>query len=122
MITYLEFRVLSSLATRSAATQRVLAAHAGISLGSANKALRSLGSAGLVTEGLDVTDAGREELEPFRVRGAVILAAGLGRRFAPLSFERPKALFRVRGEVLIERLIRQLRSLASPTSTWSWAP
>lgn len=109
MITYLEFRVLSSLATRSAATQRELAAHAGISLGSANKALRSLGSAGLVTEGLDVTDAGREELEPFRVRGAVILAAGLGRRFAPLSFERPKALFRVRGEVLIERLIRQLR-------------
>ena len=109
MITYLEFRVLSSLATRSAATQRELAAHAGVSLGSANKALRSLGSAGLVTEGLDVTDAGREALEPFRVRGAVILAAGLGRRFAPLSFERPKALFRVRGEVLIERLIRQLR-------------
>lgn len=40
---------------------------------------------------------------------AVILAAGPSTRFAPLSFERPKALFRVRGEVLVERLIRQLR-------------
>lgn len=109
MISHLEFRVLSSLATRPAATQRELALHAGIALGSANKALRSLAGAGLVTEDLDLTDAGRAALEPFRVQNAVILAAGLGRRFAPLSFERPKALFRVRGEVLIERLIRQLR-------------
>lgn len=40
---------------------------------------------------------------------AIILAAGLGTRIAPLSYELPKALLSVRGEVLIERLIRQLR-------------
>lgn len=39
---------------------------------------------------------------------AVILAAGAGKRMAPLSYELPKALLTVRGEVLIERLIRQL--------------
>ena len=40
---------------------------------------------------------------------AVILAAGTSSRFAPLSQERPKGLTEVRGEVLIERQIRQLR-------------
>lgn len=44
-----------------------------------------------------------------RVDNAVILAAGTSSRFAPLSYERPKALIEVRGEVLIERQIRQLR-------------
>ena len=40
---------------------------------------------------------------------AIILAAGTPPRFIPLSFERPKALIEVTGEVLIERQIRQLR-------------
>ncbi|PTL32320.1 choline-phosphate cytidylyltransferase [Prevotella sp. oral taxon 376] len=40
---------------------------------------------------------------------AIILAAGMSSRFVPLSFEKPKALLKVRGEVLIERQIRQLR-------------
>lgn len=37
------------------------------------------------------------------------MAAGTSSRFAPLSFERHKALTEVRGEVLIEREIRQLK-------------
>ena len=40
---------------------------------------------------------------------AIILAAGMSARFAPLSFERPKGLLRVKGEVLVERQIRQLQ-------------
>lgn len=44
-----------------------------------------------------------------KVNNAIIMAAGTASRFAPLSFERPKALIEVRGEVLIERQIRQLR-------------
>ena len=44
-----------------------------------------------------------------KVDNAIILAAGTASRFAPLSLERPKALIEVRGEVLIERQIRQLR-------------
>lgn len=42
-------------------------------------------------------------------RNAVILAAGTSSRFVPLSAEIPKGLLEVKGEILIERQIRQLR-------------
>ena len=45
----------------------------------------------------------------YKVDNAVIMAAGTSSRFAPLSYEKPKALIEVKGEVLIERQIRQLR-------------
>lgn len=40
---------------------------------------------------------------------AIIMAAGTSSRFAPLSYEKPKGLLNVKGEVLIERQIRQLQ-------------
>ena len=40
---------------------------------------------------------------------AIIMAAGTSSRFAPLSYEKPKGLLKVKGEVLIERQIRQLQ-------------
>lgn len=45
----------------------------------------------------------------FQVDNAIILAAGTASRFAPLSYEMPKALITVRGEILIERQIKQLQ-------------
>ena len=45
----------------------------------------------------------------YKVDNAIIMAAGTSSRFAPLSYERPKALIQVKGEVLIERQIRQLQ-------------
>ena len=44
-----------------------------------------------------------------RVDNAIIMAAGTSSRFAPLSYEKPKALIEVRGEILIERQICQLK-------------
>lgn len=43
------------------------------------------------------------------MKNAIILAAGKSTRFAPFTYEKPKGLFRVKGEVLIERQIEQLR-------------
>lgn len=40
---------------------------------------------------------------------AIIMAAGTSTRFAPLSYEKPKGLLEVKGEILIERQIRQLK-------------
>ena len=49
-----------------------------------------------------------------KVDNAIILAAGVSSRFAPISYERPKALIEVKGEVLIERQIRQLKEAGIP--------
>ena len=46
----------------------------------------------------------------FKVDNAIIMAAGTSSRFVPLSYEKPKGLTVVKGEVLIERQIKQLRS------------
>jgi len=43
------------------------------------------------------------------IRNAIILAAGKSNRFAPFTYEKPKGLFCVRGEILIERQIEQLQ-------------
>ncbi len=40
---------------------------------------------------------------------AIILAAGMASRFKPYSLIKPKALFKVKGEILIERQIIQLK-------------
>ena len=42
-------------------------------------------------------------------KNAIILAAGKSNRFAPFTYEKPKGLFRVKGEILVERQIEQLR-------------
>ena len=47
-------------------------------------------------------------LAPYKVDGALIIAAGFGSRFVPLTFETPKGLLEVFGERMIERQIRQL--------------
>ncbi len=70
----------------------------------------ALRARGLIAADGRPTAAGLRALEPYRVRNAVILAAGASTRFAPVSFQKPKGLLEARGEVLIERQIRQLRA------------
>lgn len=45
----------------------------------------------------------------YKVDNAIIMAAGTSSRFAPLSYETHKGLLTVRGQVLIERQIEQLK-------------
>ena len=107
-LTHPEFQILNSLRTASNATQREIARETELSLGVINKNLRELQLKGLVKDS-ELTEAGLQALEPYRVKHAIILAAGLSSRFAPLSYERPKGLLKARGEVMIERQIRQLQ-------------
>lgn len=60
-------------------------------------------------DGQKLTSKGEIYLEEHRIKNAVILAAGVSSRFVPICFEKPKGLLQVRGEVLIERQIRQLQ-------------
>ena len=50
----------------------------------------------------------QEVLEPYRVKNAVLMAAGYGSRLAPITDKTPKGLLWIRGEVLVERQIAQL--------------
>lgn len=50
-----------------------------------------------------------EQLAEYRVDNAIIMAAGYSARCMPLSNVIPKGLFRVKGEILIEREIEQLK-------------
>ncbi|KGF05911.1 phosphotransferase [Arcanobacterium sp. S3PF19] len=104
------FSVLRELAqSNKPATQRQLCEATGLSLGSVNAALGEAKKRGYIG-GNRITEAAMEALKPYEVQNAVIMAAGLSSRFAPISYELPKGLLRVRGEVLIERQIRQLHA------------
>lgn len=92
----------------------------GLSLGTVNGVLHEAEDAGLIADGMLTID-GLKSLKPYEVENAIIMAAGLSSRLAPISYEKPKGLLRVRGEVLIERQIANSRRRALPTSPWWWA-
>lgn len=96
-------------------TQRGLAEAMDLSLGTANRLVKECAQQQLISlieEGhYQVTAKGMELLERYRVDGAVIIAAGFGSRFVPLTFETPKGLLEVFGERMIERQICQLHQV-----------
>jgi len=104
-----EFAVLDACRNQGPRSQRGLATQTGLSLGYVNRTTQRLKASGLLSADSRITDAGLQALEPYKVTNAIILAAGTSNRFAPVTFERPKGLLVVKGEVLIERQIRQLR-------------
>lgn len=55
-----------------------------------------------------------KDLSDYKVDNAIIMAAGCSTRFAPLSYTTPKALLKVKGEIMIERQIRQLIEAGIP--------
>lgn len=59
----------------------------------------------------DITKLGEKKLKENKIDNAIILAAGKCSRFVPFNYECPKGLLDVCGEVLIERQIKQLKSV-----------
>ncbi len=104
------FEVLRYIAESKEAetSQRIIAKDCGFSLGKVNSILKDLAVSGFIDEGYKITEAGLGALTPYKVDNAIILAAGMSTRFVPVSYEIPKGLISVKGEVMTERLIRQL--------------
>ena len=104
-MTHKEFLVLSTIATAPAPlTQRAVAAQAGMSVGSVNEAVSNLTEQGLVAD-RHITDEGLDALEPYRVKRAVLIAAGFGSRMVPITLNTPKPLVRVGGKRIIDTIL-----------------
>ena len=110
MISNHQFNLLVFLKNQEAkVTQREIAKGLDLSLGKVNHLVTEAERLGWITSDYSLTEKGIAELEPYRVQNAIIMAAGMSTRFAPLSYESPKGLLVVKGERLIERQIGQLR-------------
>lgn len=106
-LTRMQFDVLTALLERSGMSQRALQKKTGYSLGSVNKTLHELSDAGLVDGGA-VSASGLDALEPYRVKRAVIIAAGFGSRLVPVTLNTPKPLVRVNGKRIIDGILDAL--------------
>ncbi len=89
-------------------TEQGLADKLNISSGELELIFQTLQDKDLLDQEHRITPSGMEALEPYKVDNAVILAAGMSTRFAPISYAIPKGLISVKGDIMVERLIRQL--------------
>lgn len=71
--------------------------------------LSELAARGLV-DARGITPAGLDALEPYRVRHAIILAAGRGERMRPATDARPKPMVRVNGVPIVSYALDALRA------------
>ena len=63
----------------------------------------------IVADGsMEVSEKGIKALEPYRVRKAIILAAGFGQRLAPVTLDTPKPLVKVNGVRILDTLLDAL--------------
>ena len=105
-----ESDILQTILLKGFVNQRILSDDSGYSLGMVNRSLHELNRNGYIDADCRPTDLAASLLKDRAPRNAVILAAGFGMRMVPINLSTPKALLEVRGEVLIERMIRQLHA------------
>lgn len=105
-LTYNEFEVLTTIErSDKKLSQREIANYTNLSLGTVNKIISELESKKLIDSNGMITKKGLEELEPYRVKRAIFLAAGFGSRLVPITLNTPKPLVRVNGKKIIETLL-----------------
>ena len=105
------YDVLNDILETPYTSQRDISQRCGHSLGAVNGALKQLSQEGLLDEFLQPTAKAKNLAASAKPEGAVILAAGFGMRMVPINTQVPKGLLEVRGEPLIERLIKQLQEV-----------
>ena len=79
-----------------------------------SKALDELENEALIKrceDQMEITERGLEALEPYRVKRAVIMAAGFGSRMVPVTLDRPKPMVAVNGVRIIDTLLDALVSV-----------
>lgn len=105
-----EMDILLALSAEHYNSQRSLTEKTGYSLGLINRSIKNMMEAGYLDANMYLTETAKSIFAKRAPRNAIILAAGFGMRMVPINMEQPKALLEVKGEKLIERLIRQLKA------------
>ena len=106
-----ECDILKLLMSNKYNNQRFLSESLNCSLGNINKSVNKLSIDGLLDVENNITDKAKEMIKSKSPKNAIILAAGYGMRMAPINTEMPKGLLEIKGEVLIERTIRNLHEV-----------
>lgn len=105
MITKREFDTLVLLTeTKEVVSQREMEERLKISAEDVNKTVKELTEKNYYENG-QITQAGLDALEPYRVKRAVFVAAGFGSRMVPITLNTPKPLVRVNGTRIIDTLL-----------------
>ena len=113
-LTRFEFNVLEYLSehNNSVLTQRQIADAVTLSLGTTNKLINQFVDEDVVVihqnRKMELTEKGFKLLEPYKVRKAIIIAAGFGSRMVPVTLDTPKPLVKVNGVRIIDTLIDAL--------------
>lgn len=102
-----EFDILTYILQNGKKSYREMKEQLDLSIGSISSIMKNLAEQDYLKDD-QVSEKGLKALEPYKVKNAIILAAGPSSRFVPLSLEQPKGLFKVKNEILIERQIEQL--------------
>ena len=110
MLTKKQFDILEILVDATGkVSQRELSEKTGMALGSVNSVLKGLNEQCLVEDNR-ITQKGIAEMQNYRVKRAVIIAAGFGSRMVPITLNTPKPLVRVKGKRIIDSSLDALKA------------
>ena len=106
-----ELDILNAIRMNPMMNQREIANQSGYSLGLVNRVVKELQEEKWLSPSGELSEKAKTFIKENQPKKAIILAAGFGMRMVPINTEIPKGLLEVRGEVLIERMIRHLHEV-----------
>ena len=97
---------------RGVYSQRQIADDLTITLNNASRLVEEMEESDYINRrsdgSIEISEKGLKALEPYKVRKAIILAAGFGQRLAPVTLDTPKPLVKVNGVRILDTLLDAL--------------
>ena len=106
-----ELDILNAIRKNPKVNQREITNQSGYSLGFVNRVVKELQEEKWLSPTGELSKKAKTFIKENQPQRAIILAAGFGMRMVPINTEIPKGLMEVKGEVLIERMIRHLHEV-----------